>query len=71
MEFFNGSRIIYVGDGLSDRCPASRADLVFAKGDLADHCENHDIEYLGFRSLTEVAARMESFDSAHLLRSKR
>jgi 2-hydroxy-3-keto-5-methylthiopentenyl-1-phosphate phosphatase len=70
-EKHNGSSIIYVGDGLSDRCPASKADLVFAKGDLADHCANHGIEYLVFQNLKEVVARIESFDSAHLLRSKR
>ncbi len=33
-----GARVIYIGDGLSDRYGAMEADLVFAKGRLREHC---------------------------------
>jgi len=33
-----GARVIYIGDGISDRYGAMEADLVFAKGRLREHC---------------------------------
>lgn len=57
-----GKFVIYVGDGLSDRCAASQADLVFAKGDLRGYCEEKGIPCLPFDDLGEVAERLESTD---------
>jgi 2,3-diketo-5-methylthio-1-phosphopentane phosphatase len=49
-----GYYIVYVGDGLSDRCPSEAADLVFAKGDLRRHCEANDIAFVSFRNFRDV-----------------
>lgn len=49
-----GYFIVYVGDGLSDRCPCESADLVFAKGELADHCRQRNIAHVEFRNFRDV-----------------
>jgi 2,3-diketo-5-methylthio-1-phosphopentane phosphatase len=54
-ESEKGKFIIYVGDGLSDKCAVSRADVVFAKGDLESYCKTENIPCLGFKTLIEVA----------------
>jgi 2,3-diketo-5-methylthio-1-phosphopentane phosphatase len=57
---------IFIGDGLSDRYAAAKADLVFAKSSLAAHCRGHAIPYVPFDDLDEVAAYligMLPFDS--------
>lgn len=41
---------IVVGDGRSDFCMASQADLVLAKGALAEHCRNSGLPHLPFTS---------------------
>jgi 2-hydroxy-3-keto-5-methylthiopentenyl-1-phosphate phosphatase len=52
---FQGRRKIYVGDGLSDVCPALAADVVFAKDSLADYLVNRGIPFNEFASLDVVA----------------
>jgi 2-hydroxy-3-keto-5-methylthiopentenyl-1-phosphate phosphatase len=59
-----GRPVIYVGDGLSDKCAASVSDLVFAKGDLAAYCEESGIPYTGFACLDEVAESLRFLDPA-------
>lgn len=47
--------IVYVGNGLSDRCPSHEADLVFAKTDLLAYCEKHDdINFVPFDNFRDV-----------------
>jgi 2-hydroxy-3-keto-5-methylthiopentenyl-1-phosphate phosphatase len=43
-----GTLRILIGDGRSDFCAAQSADLVFAKGALAEHCQAHDLPYQVF-----------------------
>lgn len=61
-----GKTVIYIGDGLSDKCAASLADVVFAKGDLARHCDENGVPYTPFVGLHEVAESIKSLDLASL-----
>jgi 2-hydroxy-3-keto-5-methylthiopentenyl-1-phosphate phosphatase len=67
MERLNttGGPAVFVGDGLSDRYAAARADLVFAKDDLAAYCDEQAIPYAPYESLATIAERLE-----HLLREE-
>jgi len=49
-----GYFIVYVGNGRSDRCPATYSDLVFAKEDLLPFCEMHDVNFVAFRNFRDV-----------------
>ena len=45
-----GHSILYAGDGLSDTCPARKADFVFARDGLLSFCQAHDLPH---RELTD------------------
>jgi 2-hydroxy-3-keto-5-methylthiopentenyl-1-phosphate phosphatase len=49
-----GEKIVYIGDGYSDRCGAQEADLIFAKRDLAKWCDEKQIKYYRFADFTQV-----------------
>lgn len=49
-----GHFLIYVGDGLSDRCPSACADFVFAKGDLLGYCRQEGITHVEFKNFRDV-----------------
>ena len=47
-------RIIYIGDGYSDKCAAEHADVVFAKHSLARLLTEKDVPYLPFESFDDI-----------------
>ena len=49
-----GYRIAYVGDGRSDFCPALRADIVFARSSLRQHCLASGIPFVPFEDFHTV-----------------
>lgn len=49
-----GYEVAYVGNGISDICPALEADLVFAKEDLERLCKEHGRAYVPFRDFADV-----------------
>jgi 2,3-diketo-5-methylthio-1-phosphopentane phosphatase len=55
-----GMGIIYVGDGRSDFCPAAKADAVFARGPLLEHCRERGIAHQGFEDFHVVLAAVEN-----------
>lgn len=56
MKSLKGSsdRVIYIGDGYSDACPAKHADIVFAKGTLYKLCKNEGIDAIPFENFEDI-----------------
>ena len=49
-----GQRVVYIGDGLSDKCAVTEADFVLAKDDLRRFCEKEGIKHYPFHNFGEV-----------------
>ncbi|OGW94532.1 MAG: hypothetical protein A3K16_01480 [Omnitrophica bacterium RIFCSPLOWO2_01_FULL_45_24] len=57
----NGAKekiVIYVGDGLSDLCPAKNSDIVFAKGNLKDYLTKEGKSFSPFETLKDVYKKL-------------
>ena len=55
-----GERLVYIGDGISDRCGAGMADLVFARAHLARDLSAAGIPFVPFDDFTEVREWLQS-----------
>ncbi len=53
-----GRPLVYVGDGISDRCAARAADRIFARAWLAGDLDAAGIPYERFETLDDVAAAL-------------
>ncbi len=47
-------KFIYAGDGLSDRCIASKSKLLFAKNSLKKHCLKNKINFVEFDNFFDI-----------------
>jgi 2,3-diketo-5-methylthio-1-phosphopentane phosphatase len=47
-------KVVYIGDGLSDKCAIGEADFIFAKNDLKSFCEKEKISYFKFKDFKDV-----------------
>jgi len=59
-----GTLRILIGDGRSDFCAASTADLVIAKGALAEHCRRNRIGFAPFADFADTTTIMSRWISA-------
>jgi len=50
----NGYKVVYIGDGNTDRCPAENADIVFAKSSLADYLEMKNKKYYRYENFSDI-----------------
>lgn len=48
------SKIIYIGDGVSDYCVADKADILYAKLRLADYCSDKNIKFIPYSSFADI-----------------
>ena len=53
------NRFCYIGDGTSDLCIASKADLLFASKNLHKYCKKNNIRHLHFTSFRNIIAMLE------------
>ncbi len=49
-----GERLVYIGDGISDRCGARMADVVFAREDLARDLAAEGLDFMPFDDFVTV-----------------
>ena len=49
-----GKKVIYIGDGFSDRCGVKEADHVFAKDDLQRYCREQGVEHRAFADFQDI-----------------
>jgi len=61
-----GKKTIYIGDGLSDVCPAQEADLVFAKESLLNHLRKIQKPCTEFKNLGDVYTYFETLNGTEL-----
>ena len=59
---------VYIGDGLSDLCPARVAEIVFAKDSLADALGREGISFFPFSRLTDVHRHLRDLHGVSLMR---
>ncbi|MBI2872892.1 MAG: MtnX-like HAD-IB family phosphatase [Chloroflexi bacterium] len=55
-----GHRVIYIGDGVSDFCPAPLADMVFAREPLLSLCREREISHRELTNFQEVIQELEA-----------
>ncbi|MCZ6615431.1 MAG: hypothetical protein O6920_06600, partial [Chloroflexi bacterium] len=64
-----GHKVFYVGDGVTDLCPARKADLVFARSRLLEECRAEGLAHIELRDFSDVIAELErrnvSVEAAH------
>jgi 2,3-diketo-5-methylthio-1-phosphopentane phosphatase len=63
--------IVYIGDGISDRCPVRYADIVFAKNDLIRYCQQENISYFEYANFADVRQRMETLIAKPRIKKRR
>lgn len=50
----NGYEVVYIGDGYSDRCACTYADVIFAKSFLKTYCEEQSIVFNSFDTFFDI-----------------
>jgi len=58
-----GHKVLYIGDGSSDLCPAEKADLVFARGKLLEHCRAKGLDHQAFEDFYSIISGITALRS--------
>jgi len=55
-----GKKILFIGDGLTDRCAVMISDFVFAKDGLVDFCREFGIKFHKFKDFADITKQIFS-----------
>ncbi|MDI3534473.1 MAG: 2-hydroxy-3-keto-5-methylthiopentenyl-phosphate phosphatase [Thermosediminibacterales bacterium] len=55
-----GFQTVYIGDGYSDICVSSAADILFAKDSLLQYCNNNNIPAVPFENFNDIIIWIEN-----------
>jgi 2-hydroxy-3-keto-5-methylthiopentenyl-1-phosphate phosphatase len=58
-SFPPNGKVVYVGDGYSDRCGALAADRIFARRGLAAYLDEQGVAYERFEDLNDIVDALE------------
>jgi 2,3-diketo-5-methylthio-1-phosphopentane phosphatase len=61
---------VLIGDGTSDFCVASYADMVFAKRKLASYCWKHNITYFEYNNFNDIIHKIEKLKEKRQLKQR-
>ncbi len=61
---WRGERLVYLGDGISDRCVSLLADVVFARDGLSEHLTGLSVPFTPFEDFHDVRRALESLAEA-------
>jgi len=50
----SGKKILYIGDGITDRCAVDDADILYAKDYLAEYCDKNRLPYMPYTDFNDV-----------------
>lgn len=59
IQSLNQSKVVYIGDGHTDRCASAKADFIFAKSFLAEHLRQQKKEFRSFESFRSVLSELK------------
>ena len=59
-ERWQGEELVYLGDGISDRCVSLLADVIFARDGLAEHLTGEGVPYVPFDDFHQIQAHLEA-----------
>jgi len=59
-ERWHGEQLVYLGDGISDRCVSLLADVIFARDGLAEHLAGEGVAYVPFDDFHQIQAHLEA-----------
>ncbi len=51
----DGYKVIFIGDGITDRSVASKADIVFAKDGLLKYCNENNIDCIHWEDFNDIS----------------
>lgn len=62
MEYKRRYKVVYIGDGYTDRCAAEKADIVFAKNNLSRYCTDNGIKFIPYKNFNDVIDYLKKYN---------